>query len=204
MKWYFTWLLFGWKWIQCDCFKMNTMWLPWKWIQFDCLKMNTMWLLGSLGNLLFIRLKMNTMWLLENEYNMIAWKWIQCDYLTCLEFFFEVGQLWLANTQSSWRGRPETAMGGSLLSRAAPLLLPCARRWEALATIAPLFLPHARKWEALAAIAPLLLLHPMTPVWRCGKCLLLLRHAWVTPTQPPRATMMNALTSKRWAHMNCF
>jgi hypothetical protein len=28
MKWYFTWLLFKWKWIQSDCLKMNTMWLP--------------------------------------------------------------------------------------------------------------------------------------------------------------------------------
>jgi hypothetical protein len=75
---------------------------------------------------------------------------------------------------------PETAMGGSLLPRAIPLLL-----------------PHARRWEALAATALLLLLHPTTPMWRYERCLLLLRHAWMTPPRPPQATMMNALTSKR-------
>jgi hypothetical protein len=76
-------------------------------------------------------------------------------------------------------------MGGLLLPRAAPPLLPRA----------------ARRWEALAAAAPLLL-HPITRVWRSGRRLLLLRHAWVTPPRPPQATMMSALTSERWAHMN--
>jgi hypothetical protein len=133
------------------------------------------------------------------------------DYFTCLEFYFEVllnmlefyfevllnmsrlpytllmhvaifstlGQPWLASIQSSRRGRPETTTVGSLLPRAAPLLLPHA----------------ARMWEALAAIAPLLLLRLMTQVWRCGRFLLLLRHAWAPPPRPPQATMMNALTS---------
>jgi hypothetical protein len=46
---------------------------------------------------------------------------------------------------------PETAAGGSLLSRAAPLLLSHAKRWEALAAAAPLLLGHVCRWEALAA-----------------------------------------------------
>jgi hypothetical protein len=76
------------------------------------------------------------------------------------------------------RDRPETTMRGSLLPRAASPLQP-----HAVAT-------------------PLLLLHPMTRLWRCGRCLLLLRHAWVTPPQPPWATITNALTSGRSSHMN--
>jgi hypothetical protein len=84
------------------------------------------------------------------------------------------------------RGRPKTAMRGPLLPRATPPLLPRV----------------ARRWEALAAVTPLLLLHPMTRVWRYGRCLLLLRHAWATPPRPPQATTMNALTSERSAHMN--
>jgi hypothetical protein len=121
------------------------------------------------------------------------------DYLICLEFYFEVllnmllffstlGQSWLPSIRSLRRGSPETATEDSLLPRASPLLLPRA----------------ARRWEALAAAAPILLLHPMTQVWRCGRCLFLLRHAWVTPPRPSWATTMNALTSKRWAHINCF
>jgi hypothetical protein len=43
MKWYFTWLLFSWKWIQCDCLKMNTMWLHENEYNVITLKMNTMW-----------------------------------------------------------------------------------------------------------------------------------------------------------------
>jgi hypothetical protein len=117
------------------------------------------------------------------------------DYLTCLEFYFElllnmlelllmhiaifstIGQPWLASIQSSWRGRSETATGGSLLPRATPLLLPHVRRWEALAAAALVLLPRARRWEALAAATAPLLLHPMTPLWRWERCLLLW-HAW--------------------------
>jgi hypothetical protein len=55
---------------------------------------------------------------------------------------------------------------GLLFPRATPLLLPHNRRWEALAVAAPLFLPCVRKR-----------LHPTTPLWRCGRCLLLLQHA---------------------------
>jgi hypothetical protein len=132
--------------------------------------------------------------------------------------FSILGQPWLASIQSLWRGRPETATGGSLLPRAALLLLPRAKRWYALAAAAPLLLPRVcRRWESLAATTLLLLprtrgrLHRMT-LWRCGWWLLLLilRHAWRRlrhPTIPPRAswdTMMNAPTSKRWAHMNWF
>jgi hypothetical protein len=100
----------------------------------------------------------------------------------------------LASTPCTRRGRPETATGGFLLPRAAPLLLPHARRWEAPAATAPLLLPHVcRRWEALATAAPLLpcakrRLHRTTR-WRCGwsaapllllyaRELILLRHAW--------------------------
>jgi hypothetical protein len=102
-----------------------------------------------------------------------------------LEFYFEVllsmhrlpytllmhvvfsilGQPWLASIRSSQRGRLETDTGGSLLPRATPLLLSCV----------------ARRWKVLAAATPLLLLHPMTRVWRYGRCLFLLPHAWATP-----------------------
>jgi hypothetical protein len=60
--------------------------------------------------------------------------------------FLILYQPWLASIQNSQRGRPETAMGGSILPRATPLLLPHA----------------ARRWEALATATPLLHLHPMT------------------------------------------
>jgi hypothetical protein len=97
--------------------------------------------------------------------------------LNMLEFYFQVllnmlalllmhviiflilGQPWLASIRSSQRGGLETATGGSLLPRAAPLLL-----------------PHVMRWETLAPATLFLLLHPMTPLWRCGRCLLL-RHA---------------------------
>jgi hypothetical protein len=65
-----------------------------------------------------------------------------------VDVFSILGQLWLASIQSSRRGRPETAMVGSLLPRAAPLLLPHT----------------ARRWKTLVAAAPLLLLHLMTQV----------------------------------------
>jgi hypothetical protein len=109
-------------------------------------------------------------------------------------YFSTLDQWWLASIRSSWRGKPETAMGGLLLPWAALLLLPRAWRWEALNTAAPLLLPRVRRR-----------LHPATPLWRCGRCLLL-RHAWrrLHPTTSAQATMMNALTSKRWAHMKCF
>jgi hypothetical protein len=72
--------------------------------------------------------------------------------------FSILGQLWLASIRSSWRGRPESATGGSLLPRAALLLLPHARRWEAPAAATSLLLPRVcRRWEVLAAAAPLLL-----------------------------------------------
>jgi hypothetical protein len=107
-------------------------------------------------------------------------------HLMHVAIFQSLDQSWLASIRSSRRGSPETATGGSLLPRAAPLLL-----------------PHAtRRWEALAAAAPLLLLYSMTWVWRCGRCLLLLWHACTTPPRPPRATTMSALTLERWAHMN--
>jgi hypothetical protein len=112
--------------------------------------------------------------------------------------FSILGQPWLARSiQSSWRIKPETAMRGSLLPQAASLILPRARRWEALVATALLLVPHARRR-----------LHPMTLLWRCGRCLLL-RHAWrrfhpTTPPRPPRTTTMNTPTSKRWTHMNCF
>jgi hypothetical protein len=52
--------------------------------------------------------------------------------------FLTIGQTWLASIQSSRRGRPKTAIEGSLLPRVC-------RRWEALATAAPLLLPHAKE-----------------------------------------------------------
>jgi hypothetical protein len=109
-----------------------------------------------------------------------------CFHLMHVAIFLTLGQSWLASIRSSWRGRPETTIGGSLLPRATPLLLPRV----------------AKRWEALATAALLLLLHPMTWVWRCGWCLLLLRHVWATPPRPPWATTMNALMSEMWAHMN--
>jgi hypothetical protein len=117
--------------------------------------------------------------------------WLSCncfDYLvialiTCNCYFFNIRSSMVSKHSEPQRGRLETTTEGSLLPRAALLLLPHAvRRWEALATIAPL------------------LFHPMTRVWRCGRCLL--RHAWVTSPRPPQATTMSALTSERWAHMN--
>jgi hypothetical protein len=72
-----------------------------------------------------------------------------------IAIFLTLGQSWLASIQSSRRGRLKTAMGGSLLPRAAPLLLPRARRWEAPAAAAQLLLPRVRR------------LHRMT-WWRCG------------------------------------
>jgi hypothetical protein len=110
--------------------------------------------------------------------------------LNMLEFYFEIllnmlqlllmhvpifstlGQPWLESIRNSRRVRLETATGDLLL-------------------------PRARRWEALAVGAPLLILHPMTLVWRCGRCLLLLRHTWMTPPRPPWATTRNALTPKR-------
>jgi hypothetical protein len=103
--------------------------------------------------------------------------------------FSTLGRLWLTSIQSWWSGRPEIATRGSLLPWVAPLLLPHGRRWEALAAAIPLFL----------------LLHLMTLVWRRVRyLLLLLQHGWMTPPRSPRATMMNVITSKMWAHMNCF
>jgi hypothetical protein len=98
-------------------------------------------------------------------------------------------QSWLASIQNSRRCRFKIVVGGSLLPRAVPLLLPRARRWEALAATTPL-LPRVRRR-----------LHRITR-WRCEWWLLLLRHAWrrlhpMTPPRPPRATTMNAPTSKR-------
>jgi hypothetical protein len=101
--------------------------------------------------------------------------------------FSTLGQSWLARSiQSSQRSKPKTYTGGSLLPQAAPLLLPRARRWEALAATASLLLPHARRR-----------LHPMTPLWRCGRWLLLLRQSWrrlhlTTLPRPPWATTMSA------------
>jgi hypothetical protein len=75
-------------------------------------------------------------------------------------------------------------MGGLLLPRAAPLLLPHTTRWEALATAASLLLPRVcRRWEAPAFTALLLLprsrrrLHRTTQ-WRCGWWLLLLLYTY--------------------------
>jgi hypothetical protein len=152
-------------------------------------------------------------------------------YLFHLYVFSTLGQQWLASTPCMRRGRPETVTGGFLLPRARLLLLPHARRWEALAVAAPLLLPRiCRRWEALTAAAPLLArvrrrLHRTTR-WRCGWSaapflllyawglllrhawwLLLLRHTWrrfhpMTPcSRTHRATMTNAPTSKRWAYL---
>jgi hypothetical protein len=135
-------------------------------------------------------------------------------------FFVILGQPWLASTQSSRRGRPETTTGDVLLPRAAPLLLPHAMRWEVLAAIAPLLLPRVcRRWEALAAATPLLLpratwweapaavapllLPPPTRMnqWRCRWRLLLLLYAYRWLLLLWHA-FGSATTSKRWAHMN--
>jgi hypothetical protein len=61
-------------------------------------------------------------------------------------------------------------MGGLLLPRAAPLLRPRAKRWEAPGVAASLLLRRVCRWEALAAAAPLLLLHLTTrnPLIRDG------------------------------------
>jgi hypothetical protein len=115
--------------------------------------------------------------------------WLSCNYTFMLWLSCNciLGQQWLASILSSWRVRLETATVGSLLlHRATPPLLPRISRW----------------WEALAAAAPVLLLHPTTRVWRCGRCLLLLWHAWVTPPWSSRGTMTSVLTLERWAHMN--
>jgi hypothetical protein len=95
-------------------------------------------------------------------------------------FFVILGQPWLASTRSSRRGRPETSTGDLLLPRAAPLLLPCATRWEASAAITPLLLPHVcRRWEAPAFAASLLLPPPTRMTWwRCGWRLLLLLYTY--------------------------
>jgi hypothetical protein len=142
------------------------------------------------------------------------------DYLTCLEFYFEIllnmlelllmhvvvfstlCQPWLASIRSSWKSRPETVTGGSLIPQAAPLLLPCTRRCEAPAIAAPLLFPHARRtlhqttrtrsgWSA----TPLLILYAW---W----LLLLLWHAWrrfhpMTPPWTSQAITTNVSTSKR-------
>jgi hypothetical protein len=87
--------------------------------------------------------------------------------------FSTLGHPWLASIRNSRRGRPETATRGSLLPRAI-LLLPHARRWEALGAVIPLLLPRARRWKALVAAVLLLLLHPMTPL-----------KMWEVPPPPP-------------------
>jgi hypothetical protein len=127
-------------------------------------------------------------------------------------YFSILGQPWLASIRSSRRGRPKTATEGSLLPRAAPLLLPHARRWETLAAAAALLLPRiCSRWEGLTTAALLLLPHVrrrlhQTTQWRYGWWLLLvllLRHAWktlrhpTTPPQTPQATTTNVTTSKR-------
>jgi hypothetical protein len=119
----------------------------------------------------------------------------------------------LESIRSLRRGRPKTAMGGLLLPRATPLLVPCTTRWKAPTIVALLLLPHTRRrlhqttwWRCGWSAAPL----PLLYAW----WLLLLRHAWwllllwhtwrrfhlMTPPRTPRA-MMNAPTSKRWAHL---
>jgi hypothetical protein len=115
-----------------------------------------------------------------NEYTWID-DWIDNFhniYLFHIYVFSTLGQQWLTSTPCTRRGRPETTTGGFLLPRATPLLLPCARRWEAPAAAAPLLLPRVcRRWEPPVVVAPLLLPPPtrMTQ-WRCG-WRLLLRHA---------------------------
>jgi hypothetical protein len=118
-----------------------------------------------------------SMWISTIQHVTLLWfcLWIQCfasdilfmlwlsyncfDYLVHVVVFSTLGQRWLASTQSSWRGSPETAIWGLLLPWAAPLLLPHAMRWEAPAAAAPLLLPRATRWEAPVATAPLLLPH---------------------------------------------
>jgi hypothetical protein len=117
------------------------------------------------------------------------------------------------------KSRPATATGSLLLPQARPLLLPRARRWEALATTAPLLLPRARRrlhrttrWRCGWSAAPLFLLYAWgLLLWHAWWLLLLLPlllwHAWrwlhhlMSPPQTPQATTMNTPTSKRWAHI---
>jgi hypothetical protein len=132
-------------------------------------------------------------------------KYVRIASDTCC-CFSTWGQPWLASIWSSRRGRPKTAMSGSLLPRAAPLL-PRARTWEAPVIAEPLLLPRARRrlhrmtrWRCGWSTTPLLLLYTW---W------LLLWHAFTrfhptTPPQTPRATTTNVPRSKRWTHMNCF
>jgi hypothetical protein len=131
------------------------------------------------------------------------WLRLNFDYLVHVAVFSTLGQRCLASTQSSQRGRPETTTGGLLLPPAAPLLLPCATRWEAPAATALLLRPHVcRRWEAPATAAPLLLPPPTrTTRWRCGcQFLLLPRHTWRFLLLLGHAFGC-APTSKRWAHI---
>jgi hypothetical protein len=150
------------------------------------------------------------------------------DYLTCLEFYFEVllnmlefyFELFLNMLEfyfkvllNMYRLPYTLLMHVDVFSTLGqPWLASIQISWRGrpetaiigllLPRLAPFLLPHvARRWEALAAAAPLLL-HLTTQVWRCGRCLLLLWHTWPTPPRPPRATMTSALKLERWAHMN--
>jgi hypothetical protein len=121
--------------------------------------------------------------------------------------FVTLGQPWLASIRSSWRGKPETTTGGLLLPQAAPLLVPRARRR----------LHRTTRWRCGWSATPLLLLYAW---WlsttsdtlggssssgmpggsssssdTCGGGFI----RWLPET--PQATMMNAPTSKRWAHL---
>jgi hypothetical protein len=134
----------------------------------------------SMLNLIYCRYwTMNIHWLSCNCFDYLVITPLWFDYLVHVAIFSILGQQWLANTQSSRKGRPETATGGLLLPQATPLLLPHATRWETPAAAVALLCPRVcRRWEAPAVTAPLLLPPPtrMTQ-WRCVWWLLL-RHAW--------------------------
>jgi hypothetical protein len=134
------------------------------------------------------------LWISCNCFDYLVITLLCFDYLVHVAIFTTLGQRWLASTQSSWRGRPKTAMEGLLLPRATPLLLPHATRWEAPAASALLHLPRVCRSYKAPTAATLLLLPPLTRMtqWRYH----------LTPPTPHPTCVEECPTSKRWGHMN--